>query len=137
MQVVTLVVVVLGAIGTAYLVVIERSRRAEEVRSRKSAAIVVTYEHRASSQPGHGRYDVVIENIGKCEARDVDLLRFNSRDDGTNGREIIKDRGLLPIRRLSPGARVSLMAIPSWGSAQAWHVGVNGATTSAGTSSMI
>jgi hypothetical protein len=84
----------------------ERSRRAEEVRARKSAAIVVTYEHQASSQPGHGRYDVVIENIGKCEARDVDLMRFNSRDDGTNGREIIKARGLLPIPRLSRRARI-------------------------------
>jgi hypothetical protein len=51
----------------------------------------------------------VIENNGLGEARDVDLLKFNSRADGRNARHLLDiDPHVLPVRRIVGGGRVHL-----------------------------
>jgi hypothetical protein len=122
-QIAILLVACLGAIGTLYLVSIERSRRHDERTAAKRATITVRFERREAGPSV--REFLVIANDGRAEARDIDLVTFNSHVDGRPALDVISDRSLLPIRRLGSGSSVALEVIQDFGGPNApWSVAV-------------
>jgi hypothetical protein len=94
-----------------------------EITARNSASIVVSYE-RSDSTDGKPWF-IVIRNNGLAEARDVDLITFNSRADGRNAHELLNVEKVLPIARLGSGAHVSIRVEPNYRDpAPPWQVSV-------------
>lgn len=111
MSIAILVVAGLGAMGTIYLVSIERARRRDEVRARQRAEVtarcVITKVH-----VGDGRVDeyyLEVENRGLGDAHDVDLVTFASQQEGRSVLDrLVHREAVFPIQSLRPSESVSV-----------------------------